>query len=43
MPTRDPPSGAEGTLWQDVRDLTRFVAEAALVSGGIILAALALV
>lgn len=42
MQSVEPPSPAEGSLWQDIRDLTRFVAEAALVSGAIILAALAL-
>jgi len=48
MPISEPPaeldpSLAEGSLWQDVRDLARFVAEAAIVSGGIVLAALALI
>ena len=47
MSISDPPREhghpqAEGSLWHDIRDLTRFVAEAALISGGIILAALAL-
>lgn len=42
MPTSKPPSPAEGSQWHDIRDLSRFVAEAALVSGGIVLAALVL-
>lgn len=39
MQTREPPSPAEGSVWQDIRDLARFVAEAAIVSGAIVLAA----
>ena len=42
MPSRDQPNPAEGSLWHDIRDLTRFMAEAALLSGAILLAALAL-
>ena len=42
MQISEPPSPVEGSLWQDIRDLTRFMAEAALVSGAIVLAALAL-
>jgi hypothetical protein len=41
MPTqRDRQADAPATIWQDMRDLARFVAEALLVSGAIILVAL---
>ncbi len=36
----EPPAEGTATLWQDMRDLARFVAEAAAVSGAIILVAL---
>ncbi len=36
----EPPLEGSATLWQDLRNLARFVAEAAAVSGAIILGAL---
>ncbi len=41
MPTqREPRAEAQVSLWHDLRDLARFVAEALAVSGGIIILAL---
>lgn len=43
MPTeREPQADAQGSIWHDLRDLARFMAEALAVSGSIIIAALLL-